>query len=150
MVKCPNCGSENLDYSYYCSSCSKELPRAEAGWKGIPAQAPPPVSGQRFCTSCGRTIQFDANVCPYCGHDFRWPTPQAMRPETMSDTMRILLYVLSVLVPLAGIIIGIIFLLKPEPDYKRVGKICLIIGVVVGVIIPLISLIVIFGVILTF
>jgi amino acid transporter len=26
---------------------------------------------QRNCVSCGRAISFDANVCPYCGHDYR-------------------------------------------------------------------------------
>lgn len=25
----------------------------------------------RNCVSCGRSIAWDANVCPYCGHDFR-------------------------------------------------------------------------------
>ncbi|UCE92345.1 MAG: zinc ribbon domain-containing protein [Methanobacteriota archaeon] len=25
----------------------------------------------RNCVSCGRSISWDANVCPYCGHDFR-------------------------------------------------------------------------------
>lgn len=28
-------------------------------------------SGSRNCVSCGRPISFDANVCPYCGHDYR-------------------------------------------------------------------------------
>jgi len=34
----------------------------------------------RNCVSCGRAIAFDANVCPYCGHDYRMqmmaPVPQ--------------------------------------------------------------------------
>jgi hypothetical protein len=25
----------------------------------------------RYCTNCGREIPFDANVCPYCGKNFR-------------------------------------------------------------------------------
>jgi hypothetical protein len=25
----------------------------------------------RNCTQCGRSIAWDANVCPYCGHDYR-------------------------------------------------------------------------------
>lgn len=24
----------------------------------------------RYCVNCGRSIPFDANVCPYCGHDY--------------------------------------------------------------------------------
>jgi hypothetical protein len=46
--------------------------------------------------------------------------------------MRVLLYIVSILVPLAGIIIGIILLLKDDQESKHVGKICLIIGIVVG------------------
>ncbi len=26
----------------------------------------------RSCVSCGRSINFDTNVCPYCGHDYRF------------------------------------------------------------------------------
>ena len=29
-----------------------------------------PDTPGRFCTSCGRTIPFDANICPYCGKRF--------------------------------------------------------------------------------
>lgn len=25
----------------------------------------------RMCVKCGRNIPFDANLCPYCGHDYR-------------------------------------------------------------------------------
>jgi hypothetical protein len=35
---------------------------------------PPPPEGprnKRYCTNCGREIPLDANVCPYCGKDFR-------------------------------------------------------------------------------
>jgi hypothetical protein len=34
---------------------------------------PPPEGprNKRYCTNCGREIPFDANVCPYCGKDFR-------------------------------------------------------------------------------
>ena len=26
---------------------------------------------KRYCPSCGRSIPMDANLCPYCGNDFR-------------------------------------------------------------------------------
>ena len=40
-------------------------------------------SGQtRTCVQCGRAIAFDANVCPYCGHDYRAPAAgQAAKPK---------------------------------------------------------------------
>jgi hypothetical protein len=37
----------------------------------------------RKCVACGRDIQWDANVCPYCGHDYRQTmagTPMAPMP----------------------------------------------------------------------
>lgn len=90
--------------------------------------------------SCGRSISWDANVCPYCGHDYRM---QMMAPATsapMSDGMKILLYIISFLFSIVGIIIGVYYMTKPEKDYQEVGKICLIlalIGIVVGVLLSL-------------
>ena len=34
-------------------------------------QAPPPQQTGRFCTNCGKPIPQDAQVCPYCGKDYR-------------------------------------------------------------------------------
>ncbi len=31
----------------------------------------------RNCVSCGRSISWDANVCQYCGHDYRQMVAQA-------------------------------------------------------------------------
>lgn len=38
-----------------------------------PTPAPPPAPAQytRNCIACGRSIDFSANVCAYCGHDYR-------------------------------------------------------------------------------
>lgn len=35
------------------------------------ASAPVGTAQTRNCVSCGRSIAFDANVCPHCGHDYR-------------------------------------------------------------------------------
>ncbi len=42
-------------------------------------------------------------------------------------------YILSVIVPTAGIIIGIIYYVKPDPELKRVGRNCLIISIAITV-----------------
>jgi len=42
--------------------------------EGRQGPVPPPPEGprdKRYCTNCGREIPLDANVCPYCGKDFR-------------------------------------------------------------------------------
>jgi len=38
--------------------------------------------GTRQCVSCGRSIANDANVCQFCGHDYR--TPAAAAPHEKS------------------------------------------------------------------
>lgn len=114
-MKCPHCGTENADWLSKCGACGKPLDDAARG---------------RQCVSCGRSIGFDINVCPYCGHDYRMPIAQPVAREEISTGMRILLYVVSFLIPIAGFIIGIVFYTRPDPQSKHVGKICIIIGVV--------------------
>jgi uncharacterized protein with PQ loop repeat len=94
------------------------------------------TSGTRNCVSCGRSISWDANVCPYCGHDYRMQMMAPQQTAQISDGMKILLYIISFLFSIVGIIIGIYYMTKPEPEYKEVGKICLIlalVGIVIGV-----------------
>lgn len=89
----------------------------------------PGAAPTRNCVSCGRAISWDANVCPYCGHDFRAAPSYAPR-ESISDGMKILLYILSFLIPIIGIIVGIIYYTKPEQELKDFGKMCIILAVV--------------------
>ena len=90
------------------------------------------ATGGRFCASCGRMVDTDSRRCPYCGHDSQERLRNTLQPlETpISGGIRALLYILSLFVPLAGFIIGAIFLTNPGPEHKRVGKICLILAVV--------------------
>ena len=84
----------------------------------------------RNCVSCGRSISWDANVCPYCGHDYRAQAYAGqMRGETISSGVKILFYLLSFFIPIVGFIIGAIYYTKPEPELKEVGKMCLILAV---------------------
>lgn len=116
-LKCPNCGSENVDTAVFCSFCGKEMKSTET----------------RNCVSCGRSIAWNANVCPYCGKDYRVQAFAQPPQPLISSGMRVLLYIISILIPIAGIIIGAIYYAKPEEEYKHVGKICLVIGIVVTV-----------------
>ncbi len=81
----------------------------------------------RYCVSCGRAIAWDANVCPYCGHDYRMPAMgYGQRPAPISEGMKILFYILSFLIWIAGLVIGIIYYSKDDPESKHVGKMALI------------------------
>jgi len=86
------------------------------------------ASNTRNCVSCGRSIAWDANVCQFCGHDYR---VQMMAPQPVARVgtgMRILVYLLSFFIPILGFIIGAVFYVNREPDYKHVGKVCIIIA----------------------
>jgi uncharacterized membrane protein YvbJ len=83
----------------------------------------------RLCTSCGRSIDIDANLCQYCGRDFRLMHPQVQaRPDTEEN---VIIYLMSVLVPLLGIIAGLYLISRQNESDRQTGKVCLAIGVVV-------------------
>ena len=76
-------------------------------------------------------------MCPYCGHDFRMVMAPQMAQPQISEGMKILFYILSFLIFIVGIIIGVIYYTKPDPESKHVGKMCIIlavVGVLVGVV----------------
>lgn len=138
-MKCPYCGFENVGSPAFCISCGHELAVAP-----VAAVSPSGGTGSRFCVSCGRAIQFDANVCPYCGHDYRYPSYRMRQPETISSGLRVVFYILSFLIPLVGIVLAVVYMTRPDPEPKEVGKICLILAVIS------IALTVVFAVILYF
>ena len=78
-----------------------------------------------MCVACGRSIPWDANVCPHCGHDYRFQY-QYGRREEISEGTRIAFYILSFLIWIAGLVIGLIYYTKPDPESKHVGKMCLL------------------------
>jgi hypothetical protein len=58
-----------------------------------------------------------------------------MVEERYSSGMKILLYIVSFLVPVAGIIIGVIYMGKEDEESKALGKTCLIIAIVAFVLV---------------
>jgi hypothetical protein len=62
----------------------------------------------------------------------QYPPPQpAYHPQQQySGCLKAFLYGLSLLIPLAGIIVGIVFISRPDPESKSIGNIALILGIV--------------------
>ena len=85
----------------------------------IPAQAPPPTSTQytRNCIACGRALDFSANVCPYCGHDYRMPAQPFMpaRPKSVKPVLGGLLILIA---GLLAVSMGMIFLVLDVNDFQ--------------------------------
>lgn len=86
-------------------------------------------SSTRSCVQCGRAIGWDVNVCPYCGKDYRVQAVAPAAHDTVGTGMKIFLYLLSFFIPIIGFIIGAIYYTKPDPDFKHVGKMCIILGI---------------------
>ncbi len=74
-----------------------------------------------FCVSCGKEIDNDAVVCPFCG------CQQQFQPYQQPDVVDVGLVVLSVIIPIAGIILGAVNLSNGK---QKSGKACLIASVV--------------------
>ncbi len=61
----------------------------------------------RNCVQCGKSIAFDANVCPYCGHDYRavMAGPAAAPPHE-KGFLSIIGGILILISGIAGLAIG--------------------------------------------
>lgn len=68
--------------------------------------APPQT---RQCVACGRTMMWDANVCPYCGKDYRQPAPGAMpmAPPKQKSALPIVGGVLLIVSSVIGILMAL-------------------------------------------
>jgi len=85
-----------------------------------------------MCTGCGRQIPMEYNVCPHCGRAQNAPGAPVQQAQqgSVGSGLTILLYILSFLIPILGIIIGILWLgMGSDPEKKQVGKMCLILGI---------------------
>ncbi|MCR1899547.1 zinc ribbon domain-containing protein [Irregularibacter muris] len=103
----------------------------------------------KYCKNCGAATEDKANFCSSCGvalhnkppvneyrppvHEYHSPMPSDYS-EPMSTGLKVLFYLLTIAMPLVGIIIGLIYLNDPMEEKKRFGKGLLIFTVVWGII----------------
>lgn len=82
-IKCPQCGTENLDGALFCDECGAQLtgvsaqpaeaaptevtPAEAAPPEAAPAEVAPPVVGALKCPTCGHENPPDARFCENCG-----------------------------------------------------------------------------------
>lgn len=93
----------------------------------------------RNCVSCGRAIAWDANVCPYCGHDYRMVMQPQMAPKKES-AMPVVGGVLIILASLGYLIAGGVLaagstaLLGVSLGTSAVGVVCGVVLIILGII----------------
>jgi uncharacterized membrane protein YvbJ len=104
---CPKCGQQNSDDARFCGKC------------GATMSAPPPPPAA------------PAHVHAHSG------APAAASPHAtgvVSQGMRTGMIICSIVLPIVGIIVGVLFMLDANPEKKTAGKLWLIIGIVAGII----------------
>jgi zinc-ribbon domain len=87
----------------------------ESSMESPPGASPP----TRMCVSCGRTIDFSANVCPYCGHDYRMPIYGP--PIRKRSSMPVIAGVLTIIAGLLAIGLGVLYLTMGVSDLENSG-----------------------------
>jgi hypothetical protein len=84
-----------------------------------------------YCPECGDENPDDARYCGTCGAPMRPIAPQpsasaqtAAHPS-VSTELKLGIAVATVIIPLIGIVMGVIYLTKPDPAQKAAGRLWL-------------------------
>lgn len=111
-----------------CQRCGTAVPRPER---------PTAPEWKRFCSSCGGEVGPHDTSCGRCGHDLRPSDP--IPDVVLDDLSRAIFYLLSIVLPFAGIVIGVGLIASRSRDYKLVGRQCIALGVVVLVVVMMLT-----------
>lgn len=72
----------------------------------------------RRCVTCGKELDWNMNLCPYCGHDHRYSQVQAPKPKTMKPSIGGLLIMIA---GIAAIAMGFFFMVIEPSDLEEYG-----------------------------
>lgn len=76
--------------------------------------------GSRRCVSCGRDIPMDANVCQYCGHDYRVQAAPAGPKE--KSVLSLVGGILILIAGIVGLALGGIFIIAAGAVSEGTGE----------------------------
>ncbi len=81
-------------------------------------QQQPDAPTTRQCVSCGRAINWNSNVCPYCGHDYRMAQPGQAAPQKERSILPVIGGVLIIIAGLAALGMGVAFMALDAQDIE--------------------------------
>ena len=82
------------------------------------------------CPDCSKSYSDTAPACINCGYTTHSYISPKKYKHNVSNLDAFFLYLVSFLIPLVGIIVGIIYVSKTGADYKDVGQGCLLIALI--------------------
>lgn len=83
----------------------------------------------RQCSSCGRSVASDISFCPYCGNSFNIMDAPMIEPEPWTFTSHGFLYLVSLIMPVIGIVFGGLYLERSDTDSHIVGRNCMVFSI---------------------
>lgn len=121
MRTCPNCGELNGDGNTRCYKCNTLLEK-------LPAY-------NKICPKCKRIYAGNAETCEKCHVPLAVYTGKAAyNPKTRLEPW---IYVVSILAPYVGILLGIIYLLRGEKETAKplfsISILVLVIGTLISI-----------------
>ena len=90
-----------------------------------------------FCPKCGSENPDEAKFCGSCGANMSVEQKNvppkieetAKTSQVVSQELKIIMIIVSILIPLVGIIMGLVYLSDPNPSKKAAGKTWLIVSI---------------------
>ena len=92
-----------------------------------------------FCSNCGREIENGAKTCIHCG--YKTGEPPAKEESSEEKSNLILVKILSAFIPIAGLIIYLIYI-KSRPLWAKSAGEGAVIGLIIGVALSVVSFII--------
>ena len=86
----------------------------------------------KFCGKCGATITVAAGF--QAAHSAPGPSGATGATGAVDPMLKNGMLVASIVIPIVGIVAGIIFLLDKNPEKKAAGKLWLIVGIIAAVV----------------
>jgi len=114
---CPKCGHQASNNEHYCIQCGSKLPDASVSNQESPNREEK-HNTSNFSPSIIDTVLSDNSNAG---------------DAVVSKKFYIGVLAATVFLPIIGIIMGIIYLLKDHPEEKKAGKMWLMVGIGVGV-----------------
>ena len=129
---CPKCNEMNEENAKVCVVCGNSL--KDVYILGIPEKSKDSIilNHSYSCSICGKIVSSKIKVCPNCG-GICVESKNKYKPPiyaTKNNNVPFGIYILSFLIPLAGIIIGAIWIADDDITKKDNGKSVLITAII--------------------